>query len=565
MSPLDARSGVTLGVFAIANALVIRPLRIPLPSALRRVAARIARILGRSDTPTHATLGLASAPVVAVLLLLASTCIPPSVVRAGFVGRDGVRPWDVMVLFTSFAYISLSLDHTGLLRYLALHVASRATSPAKLYASLYLLFLALALGVGNDPVVLSGTPFVAYFAASTGLPPHAFAFAQFQAANLACALLVSSNPTNLVLTASFHLSFLQFSAWTALPTVAAGLALLPVLMGTAGRSLPKRIDKVDVQPRAALVDPVGAAFGASVFVVTIVLLVALSAVGILEHGAAGVWCVTAPAALLVLARDVAYDLGWGRPGAAAASGESGEKERASGALGSSDSSEKDSTAPAVVSGRLDAEARDKLDGEADAAVGTTDTPTPASPTPPPTPPHPLRAIRAALPTTSTTLAALPLPLLPFAFSMFILVEALDHTGWVGVWSGWWGAWARASGAAGCIFLMGVVSVIGCNLFGTNIGATVLLSRILTRWIAAAHPSPRARYGSVLALAVGSNFGAYSFVFPASLAGLLWRHILAEKQLHVLPLEFARRNALPLGVTLAVGCLVVAAEVCVMFK
>lgn len=45
-------------------------------------------------------LGLATAPVTGVLLLLASTCIPGSVVRGGIVG--GVRPYDIMTLFLSF-------------------------------------------------------------------------------------------------------------------------------------------------------------------------------------------------------------------------------------------------------------------------------------------------------------------------------------------------------------------------------------------------------------------------------------------------------------------------------
>lgn len=47
-------------------------------------------------------LGLASAPVAGVLLLLASTCIPGSVVRGGIVGNGGVRPYDIMTLFLSF-------------------------------------------------------------------------------------------------------------------------------------------------------------------------------------------------------------------------------------------------------------------------------------------------------------------------------------------------------------------------------------------------------------------------------------------------------------------------------
>jgi hypothetical protein len=40
---------------------------------------------------------------------------------------------------------------------------------------------------------------------------------------------------------------------------------------------------------------------------------------------------------------------------------------------------------------------------------------------------------------------------------------------------------------------------------------VLLSRILVVWRDAVDPSNRTLYGSVLALAIGSNFGAYSFV------------------------------------------------------
>ena len=50
----------------------------------------------------HFKLGLETAPVIGVLLLLASTCIPGSVVRDGIVGSEGVRPYDIMTLFLSF-------------------------------------------------------------------------------------------------------------------------------------------------------------------------------------------------------------------------------------------------------------------------------------------------------------------------------------------------------------------------------------------------------------------------------------------------------------------------------
>lgn len=176
---------------------------------------------------------------------------------------------------------------------------------------------------------------------------------------------------------------------------------------------------------------------------------------------------------------------------------------------------------------------------------------------------------AHFPTVSYTFSRLPLNLVLFAFSMFVLVEALSSTGWIHVWGGWWTVYAGRTGLAGSMFLMALLSVVGCCLFGTNIGATVLLSRVLQEWQArvaqgGAQVDKRVLYGSVFTLAVGSNFGAYSFVFPASLAGLLWRHILDYNGIKVRLWEFVKWNTIPVVVTMIVGCLIVAAEVCVIY-
>jgi len=81
---------------------------------------------------------------------------------------------------------------------------------------------------------------------------------------------------------------------------------------------------------------------------------------------------------------------------------------------------------------------------------------------PPGPPilYPLARI---FPTTALIFSRLPLPLIPFAFSMFILVEALQYTGWIKVFGVWWAAWARVGGVAGSIWLMGTIGVLGCNV------------------------------------------------------------------------------------------------------
>jgi hypothetical protein len=93
-----------------------------------------------------------------------------------------------------------------------------------------------------------------------------------------------------------------------------------------------------------------------------------------------------------------------------------------------------------------------------------------------------QAIPRHFPTFTHVFVRLPLPLLPFAFSMFILVEALSYVGWIRVFGGWWTSWVRVAGLAGAIFLMGVLSVLGCNV-GRPRSTLTSLSSPLIRYVA----------------------------------------------------------------------------------
>ena len=116
--------------------------------------------------------------------------------------------------------------------------------------------------------------------------------------------------------------------------------------------------------------------------------------------------------------------------------------------------------------------------------------------------------------------------------------------------------------------------------GTNIGPTILLARVLQLW---AHSSPadtgshtyshthsqpgthvgldtRTQDSALYALALGSNFGVFTLMFSASLAGLLWRQILRQKGIHVRGRQFALVNAPVSVVAMCVGCAVLVGEV-----
>jgi hypothetical protein len=67
------------------------------------------------------------------------------------------------------------------------------------------------------------------------------------------------------------------------------------------------------------------------------------------------------------------------------------------------------------------------------------------------------------PTATASLANLPFALVPFAFSMFVLIQALVHKGWVPVFAHGWDHWVNKTGTVGSIFGMGFLSTTLCNV------------------------------------------------------------------------------------------------------
>src|SRR5438477_33781 len=73
-------------------------------------------------------------------------------------------------------------------------------------------------------------------------------------------------------------------------------------------------------------------------------------------------------------------------------------------------------------------------------------------------------------------------------------------------------------------------------------------------------SDRTFWATVYSMALGVNYGAFSTAFSASLAGLLWRDILARKHIRIRRLEFARVNLPIIVIAMVIGCAVLACEV-----
>lgn len=572
---LGVHGVLTLVVFAVVSLLCIAPLHLPLPRLLscwlRAKWEAAERLLGFREgdgmelsgappahdppKPLHIPLTHVTAPVVGVLFLLATVSISGKQVRDGIAGEGDIYPYDVLVFFLSLAYITISLDATGLLRYLACHVCQKAAFDGRLlYVVLYAFLWVAGVVLGNDPMVLSGTPFLVYLTRMAGIvPSDAWIWAQFVVANVASAVLVSSNLTNLVVATGFNVSFAKYTAYMALPSLASAIAALGSLMlffsvtrpncdardahaneidatpestptgtptgtamstATSGAQAPaglrardasalpaedvccgpgdprappafisRHIPSPDISPRSLLVDPVGAVFCSVIMLAVIGTVIGVSAVRDVRVFQIGV-----PGAVLCALRDLVLDLrgAWRR--------------RKYGAV----------YCPEPCPGWR--------------RVGCA-----------------CRGVQHTVPSLLAAVRRLPLSLLPFAFGMFILVQALGHVGFVTIMAR---GVARVCehGVAATVFFMAMLSIVLCNVGGTNIGATILVTRMMQSAAFQSALGPEAgasiTKAGMYATALGSNLGAIGGTFAASLAGLLWNGILRQHHIKITPLRFA---------------------------
>ncbi|SMR46600.1 unnamed protein product [Zymoseptoria tritici ST99CH_1A5] len=711
------RSIVTLIVFVVTNLIVLFPFHIPIwiprpvwnagwsvLSTLRIIPPRpsqpddnISSHGANEQTEEEGSrrtkyrivrfpVDLVTAPIIADLFLLAILAIGRKEVHDGTVGTDSIHPIDIMVFFLTLAYIAISIDASGLIRYLAFKVLQKAGKNGhRLYFYLYSFFFALTTLAGNDPVILSGTAFLAYMTrvSSNIEHPRAWIYAQFAAANIGSAILVSSNPTNLVLAGAFGVKFIHYTANMIVPTIVTAIIIFPFLLYIVfpGENLIPRSIKLHELPnefknrkpinpnipggRGAaedadddderhnmmqleeimnpFLDKGGASFGALVMATVLITILALNASSQNGHEQP-VFYVTLPGAFIMFCWDIGF--GWmrrkktreiarkGREEIERARAEEHYRAKATSASKSASSSDEIQETEVASSGfglrrtqspdalAIEMETVDEmkssqnqvprsgtgfssLNGHATTPHGVLSTPEPPkdhindekAPTteleqkpsrpsgfpelgpntcslpPPPHQPTTLSSLLTRLhrylgetfPTVMAVLSHLPLKLVPFAFAMFILVQALVTKGWVPVFAHGWDHWVRKTGTIGAIGGMGFLSVVLCNFAGTNIGTTILLSRIIQAWVRIAQIngtaiSQRTFWATVYSMAIGVNYGAFSTAFSASLAGLLWRDILRRKHIHVRSLDFARVNLPIIAVAMVVGEAVLVGQV-----
>ncbi|KAL4983688.1 hypothetical protein BDW68DRAFT_29300 [Aspergillus falconensis] len=560
----DWRSITTLIVFVLANIVVLFPFHIPIyiPRAFANIVLRALcasrvieprkydRSVGRF-VRLNFPFNFVTAPLIADLFLLAILAIGRKEVHDGTIEADNISPIDIMVFFLTLAYIAISIDASGLIRYLAFKVLQKGGKVGhRLFFYLYAFFFLLGSFIGNDPIILSGTAFLAYMTrvSSNIVHPRAWIYTQFAVANIASAILVTSNPTNLVLTSAFQIKFIDYTANMIVPVVITAIVLFPFLLYIifADESLiPLAIKMHELPEEAKLKNPInpnipnargraeeqekeaanngeevkllsleeilnpfldkrGAAFGAVIMAATLITVLALNAAS--QGHTHPVFWVTLPAAFVLFCWDVAY--GWqhrhetreiarkGREDVERTRAERAMRDemaresvepQSTGALPNQPDHES-SHSPAVASTQPSPSGTSTMDEKHEQGLSNVSSllPTPESPgqsrqalTAQPLQPldehKPTKAtlessaiatyqwLQETFPTVTAVVSHMPFPLVPFAFAMFILVQALATKGWIEVFAHGWDHWVNRTGTVGAIGGMGFLSVILCNV------------------------------------------------------------------------------------------------------
>lgn len=410
--------------------------------------------------------------------------------------------------------------------------------------------------------------------------------------------LYIGNLTNVVACQAYKISFLEYSAWMLLPCFAA-IAACYIMLRINFRHdkyIPKIIKTPNVDPRSCLVDPVGAIFGLSVLACSLICLIGTSFAHV------SVWIVTGPFALLTLVRDIWYDSqGKFKPAQVVVATLSDDRQleasesMAGGMEAAAPGSEESQMEKGLPEITLPESSivppvsilTEKNDRKLDSDQGSVETV--AISHIPITTPAPTITLNTADSNQATEAEdaahqswtkqfgrkfqqkwpllhaigiRMPWAILPFTFSMFIMVEGLSHSGWIAIFAKW--ATKLVPNYVAATYAIGFVSVLLCNIFN-NVPMTILVARILQHpnFVNSPLATPEVAKGCLFALIVGSNLGACTTLI-SSLAGLMWDTVLRSKGSGVGFWNFFKWNMGVMPVVILVTLTVVVIELAVIY-
>lgn len=162
--------------------------------------------------------------------------------------NDLISPLKILILFISMTFLSITLDVLGFFNYVATFTLKHFNkSQIKLFTALYIIISILTVFTSNDVVILTFTPFICYFSKKAKINPVPYLISEFVAANTLSMMLLIGNPTNILISLSNNITFIEYFKVMAIPTVVCGIIMYFLLLLLFLRPLKKEIEIEDLE------------------------------------------------------------------------------------------------------------------------------------------------------------------------------------------------------------------------------------------------------------------------------------------------------------------------------
>ncbi len=156
-------------------------------------------------------LDMASVSILSVVFLYFFKIIDFDTVRNGIMGYSDFRPYEIIIIFFTTAYASVSTDITGFFDYIAYHIVRLAKGNGnRLFLYFYVFSIILTVFTSNDIVILTLTPIIFYVGKHAHINVLPLLFAEFFGANTSSMLLYIGNPTNIIVGNTLRITFLDY-------------------------------------------------------------------------------------------------------------------------------------------------------------------------------------------------------------------------------------------------------------------------------------------------------------------------------------------------------------------
>ena len=133
-----------------------------------------------------------------------------------------VFPWQVLVFFISFSFISFALEQSGFFRWCAYKTTKLAKHDGvRLFNFLFLVCAIITFFTANDIVILTLTPFILHIGLHHDKHPKAYLFMLFFVANTGSLGHLLGNLTNIMIADVIGVSFMGFLEVLFIPMIAA--------------------------------------------------------------------------------------------------------------------------------------------------------------------------------------------------------------------------------------------------------------------------------------------------------------------------------------------------------